>query len=422
MLTVNHELIDEVADLQQSARSRVAKMTPQWLQGANGPKANSINNAVMALDYDPILSGALAYNEFTWEIVLTRDIPQLHIHAGQMLDDYTSLIMAELEQVWQITFADRTVTHGVITYSHEHTFNPMKDYLNDALLVWDGVRRINSFMHTFLGVEESQITSLIMQTWLVGAVTKVFEPDAKFDYVLDLVGGQGAGKTTMLEKLAVGYYTDQFNDFKDKDGYQNMLRSWIVNDDEMTATANSTFEELKKFISARTLEFRPAYGHNAVRRDKSFVVARTTNEATYLKDKTGERRFLPLLVNKKEQQKHPVTDLTDVDVQQIWGEAMSLYKNGANAELTQEQELTLKKHREQFMYIDETESAIEQVLQTWTGNFITSKQIGDNIGVSDLIKAKGTAKKIKYIMDNREDWSAGFHRQNGAVRRGWRKS
>ncbi len=46
--------------------------------------------------------------------------------------------------------------------------------------------------------------------------------------------------------MAVDWYTDQFTDFKDKDSYSNMLRALIVNDDEMTATNNSDFANLKK--------------------------------------------------------------------------------------------------------------------------------------------------------------------------------
>lgn len=76
-------------------------------------------------------------------------------------------------------------------------------------------------------------------------MAKAYEPKTKFDYILDLVGGQGAGKTTLLKKMAREWYTDQSTDFKDKDSYAIMLRALIVNDDEMTATNNSSFEILK---------------------------------------------------------------------------------------------------------------------------------------------------------------------------------
>ncbi|TAS93862.1 virulence-associated E family protein, partial [Lactiplantibacillus plantarum] len=67
--------------------------------------------------------------------------------------------------------------------------------------------------------------------------------------------GQGAGKTTFLQKIApLGYYTDQFSTFDNKDDYAVMRRALIINDDEMTATNNASFEILKKFITLQEFE------------------------------------------------------------------------------------------------------------------------------------------------------------------------
>ncbi|KRK39972.1 Helicase [Loigolactobacillus bifermentans DSM 20003] len=412
----------ELAEQQEADRKKIIAMTPPFKKGqGDKPKTTSVVNVQLAIEYDPLLKGAFAYNEFTWEVEVVRDIPQLHIKKGQMLDAYTSLILSELETVWDVSFSDRALEHGVIALSRNYGYNPVQNYLNKAEKQWDKQERLETFMPIYLGVEHSEITTLITKLWLVGLCTKAFEPDAKFDYVLDLVGGQGAGKTTLLEKLGGDWYTDQFLDYSDKDSYSNMLRAIIINDDEMTATANASFEELKKFISARKLAFRPAYGHTTIRRDKSFVIARTTNELTYLKDRTGERRFLPLLVNKHQQQKHPVEYLDDDYILQLYGEAMHLYKAGFTFDLTQEQEDMLNEHRSQFMYVDATEESIEHVLATWSADFITSKQIGDNIGAGELVKNKTTAKKIKYVMDNQEDWRPGFKKVGKTSQRGWRR-
>lgn len=413
--------LDELKKKQQELQSKVIAMTPQFKENQNGGiKVNSVVNAQMAIEYDPLLKGLLAYNDFTWEVEVTRDIPELFIKKGQMLDAYTSLILVELEKMWDASFADKTLEHAVITVSRKATYNPVQDYLNEALADWDGESRIYSLLEEFLGVEQNEATHLIIKLWFVGAVAKAFQPDIKFDFVLDLVGGQGAGKTTFLEKMSAGWYTDQFTSFTDKDSFGTMLRAWIVNDDEMTVTADSSFEELKKFISARKLEFRPAYGRTTVRRDKSFVIARTTNEQTYLKDKTGERRFLPLQVDKSRQTKHPVPDLDEATIKQFWGEIVKLYRDGFDFDLTREQEIMLSEHRDEFMYIDAVEESVEDILVTWSSDFITSKQIGDNMG-TDLIKNKGIAKKIKYIMDNRSDWKAGTKRVNKTPHRGWKR-
>lgn len=421
-MAVNEAAMNELAAQQEAIQKRIVAMTPSWKKTQNGGiKTTSIVNIQMAIEFDPLLKGCLAYNEFTWEVEVTRDVPALHLKKGQMLDMYDSMILSELEHVWDVVFSGQAFTHGVMVEAQKASYNPVQDYLNNAYANWDKRPRIKTFMNTFLGVAITPVNELIFTHWLVGACTKAFDPSAKFDYVLDLVGAQGSGKTTLLKKLSHGWYTDQFQNYADKDYYSAMLRAWIVNDDEMAATAASTFEELKKFISATQLEFRPAYGRIAVRRDKGFVMARTTNELHYLKDKTGERRFLPLLADFEQQKKHPVSDLTDEIVEQIWGEAMHLYHSDFDTELTHEQELELNIHRDQFTYIDAVEEQIELVLEKWDSDFISSTEIAKGIGVNDLLKSPKISKKIKYIMDNRRDWKVGNRKRMGVSRRGWRR-
>lgn len=420
-MAIDNSALNQLADQQNELSAKVAAMTPPFKKTAQGGiKTTSVVNVQLGIEFDPLLRGALAYNQFTWEVEVLRDIPELHIKKGQMLDMYSAIITGELEHLWDAVFSAQALSNGIMTIAQKAAYNPVQDYLCHAAEVWDKQERLKTFMNTFLGVAITPVNELIIKIWLVGACMKAFEPDAKFDYVLDLVGGQGAGKTTLLERLGAGWYTDQFQNFTDKDYYSTMLRAWIVNDDEMAATANSTFEELKKFISARKLEFRPAYGHTAIRRDKGFVMARTTNETTYLKDKTGERRFLPLLADLEQQKQHPVTDLTPDIVQQVWGEAMSLYRSGLSTELTHDQEMQLSLHRDQFTYVDAVEEEIESVLAKWSSDFITSGEIAKNIGAGDLVKNPRVAKKIKYIMDNRHDWKSGFKKARGTAIRGWR--
>nr|WP_269206795.1 VapE domain-containing protein [Streptococcus equi] len=159
---------------------------------------------------------------------------------------------------------------------------------------WDHKERLAQVFQTWLGAEDSIFVQRIAVMFFVGAVSKVFNPWVKFDYTLDLVGGQGAGKTTFLQKVAVEWYTDSAKDFMDKDNYEIMLKSLIVNDDEMVASRKTTFDELKAFVTKTELSFRRSYGRRAEKFPKNFVIARTSNKVEYLGDKTGERRFLPV--------------------------------------------------------------------------------------------------------------------------------
>lgn len=409
-------------EVQRVATNNVVKKPiPFELNGQGNPKSNSLKNIGLILSQDSILHDTFKYNEFAYSIDVVRDIPELFIEKGQMDDSYMAMILRYIEDSYNIMFQERLLTMGITVEARQHPYNPVKDYMEQCYKDWDHKERIKDFLPVYLGVPTSEVTTLQTKLFLVGAVMKVYKPDSKFDWVFDLVGGQGVGKTTLLKKVAHGWYTDQFTDFKDKDNYANMLRALIVNDDEMTATNNSDFENLKKFVSAEELEFRPPYGRHTIRRPKNFVMARTTNESTYLKDKTGERRFLPNMADKSRAVANPVTDLDDEEVARIWGEAVALYKSGFSFILNKEQQKLIEDNRKSFMYIDETENQIERVLSTWSDDWIESSEIAQELGEDNLVRNRSLAKKIKYVMDNRNDWKAGQKRFKGTVHRGYRK-
>lgn len=384
-------------------------------------KNNSLRNIGLILEQDPILFGTFKYNEFTYSIDVAKKIPKLFIQKGQLDDRYNPIILRYIEDSYDTTFPEKLLNMAITVEAMRNSYNPVKDYMEQCYQEWDHTERIKGLLPTYLGVEAGAVTELQTKLFLVGAVKKVYEPGCKFDWVLDLAGGQGAGKTTFLKKIAHGWYTDQFTDFKDKDSYSNMLRALIVNDDEMTATNNSDFENLKKFISAEELEYRPPYGRNTIRRPRGFVIARTTNEIAYLRDKTGERRFLPNLVDKSKVKKSAVTDLDGTTVAQVWGEAVNLYREGFSFMLTDEQQKLIEENRRYFMFIDETEYQIERVLNRWADDWIESAEIAHEIGEDSLIKNRALAKKIKYVMDNHEGWKPGYCKIGGTTHRGYKK-
>jgi len=381
-------------------------------------KANSIENVCLILEHDELLKGKFAFNEFSYETEFMKDSPELMLEHGPLQDDFTPAVQRYIEKKYDVMFAPKLIDAGIVEVSRRNVFNPVIAYLCDCYKNWDGKKRVADFLPTYLGVDHTDVTTLQTKLFFVGAVAKVFKPETKFDFVLDLVGGQGTGKTTLLKRMSNGWYTDQFTDFQNKDNYANMMRAWIVNDDEMTATHQSSFEILKKFISAETLEFRPPYGKYYIRRYKNFVMARTTNEVTYLKDKTGERRFLPVMVNSDRQKKSPVTDLPKETIAQLWGEFTSYYKDGFEFGITKQQEKMMAENRENFMYIDETENQIEQVLTQVKSDFVTSAEIAFKMGVSELVKNRKLSREIKYVMDNKKDWKPGAKKNVG---RGYRR-
>ena len=388
-------------------------------------KNNSLVNIEIILERDPILKDTFRFNEFTTEIDVVKSNSELMFKTGQLVDAYVDQIASHIENNsdYGVLFDNKKIRSAITVVAMRHHYNPVIDYFDDAYKNWDHEERLNHIMGDYLGVEETSVTQLITKLFFVGAVAKAHNPKTKFDFVLDLVGGQGAGKTTFLQKIApLGYYTDQFSTFDNKDDYAVMRRALIINDDEMTATNNASFEILKKFITLQEFEYRKPYGHQAERFAKNFVMARTTNELYYLKDKTGERRFLPLHVSKARQKHHPVTDLTDKYVKQCWGEAMQLYKDGFSFALTSEQEEKLDKYRQSFMYTDELEDKIDEALnnQFRDKDFITNEALSLAVAPGiDLVKNRKIGNQISNIMVNRFGFRKKSKKFNGEAKRGY---
>lgn len=401
---------------------------PEWYKGFNRTKAGAIrgtvmNNVVLVLKNDPLFDGVFKFNDFTdeEEIAKTIKIDEAVISKGIMQDVDVLFLISYLERHYGFTINQNMGFSAIslVSQLEQNKFNPKIDYFDKAEKMWDGVERSSTFLPDFLGAPRNGITTLITETFFIGAVAKTYRPMTKFDFSLDIVGDQGTGKTTLLKKLGRDAYVDTIQNFKNKDEYTKMQRALIVNDDEMEATASSSFDVTKKFITMEELEYRPAYGHKNVRRAKHFVLARTSNQVEYLKDKTGNRRFLPILSSKANQIKHPFTDLNERDVMQFWGEMVHKYKTKGLQYPTREQEIELAKHRENFVYVDEIENQINIFLDNRIEEWVTSSDIAEfALNKIDLVKNRSVANKIKNVMDNKEGWRIGY---KGKQRAWWRQ-
>jgi prophage ps2 protein 15 len=201
-----------------------------------------------------------------------------------------------------------------------------------------------------------------MDLFFRGAVAKVFDPTVKFDFVLDLTGRQGVGKTQFFEGLFTHKYFTTVETFTDKDDKARMVRNWCVFDDEMVASKKASFSELKKFITETKLEYRPPYASSDRRLPKSFIIVRATNDHDYLNDLTGERRFLVAEVHKDTAYKG--RKWTEKDRRAFWGAMVVAWKSNQSLTLTDEQEKLVNDVRSRYKFVDEIDEDVDRYLNT----------------------------------------------------------
>lgn len=416
-------------------------------------KSNSPLNVLVSFKADDQLSIYLKHNDFSQEHELLKDIKigNTILKKGELPSNFDSVVKVYFESVLGVAYSSQAMLDGMETFFSERSYNPVIDYMERAQEKWDGRQRINRMLQVYLGADDIPLVSKIAQMWLVGAVAKVYDPYVKFDYVLDLVGGQGVGKTSLLQKLGGDWYTDSVTDFANKDNYDIMLKSLIVNDDEMVASNRMSFAETKAFISKTSLRYRKPYMKRTEEFAKNFILARTTNQKEYLKDKTGERRFLPVMANTSTQVKHPM-EIEPETIEQIWGEAVTIYKSGVDLMFDEETEDELNVYRERFMYRDEVELQVLEYLdmpvpenwQNWSiqqQHQYTSKYFDNSSdfeeGSKKLMKVstreimynlfmrnsndKKLSTKINMIMDNHPEWEKGQFRIGGKNTKGFKR-
>lgn len=176
----------------------------------------------------------------------------------------------------------------------ENTFHPIRDSLDG--LFWDGTQRLSSWFHRYLGTENTPLNSAIGTLLLVAAVRRVRRPGCKFDYMVVFEGAQGTGKSTAVAILAgEGNFSDQnLMALDDKAQMEALEGVWFYEVAELDGMSRAETSKIKAFISRTEDRGRPAYARFKESWPRQCVLVGTTNESFYLKDTTGNRRFLPV--------------------------------------------------------------------------------------------------------------------------------
>ncbi len=184
--------------------------------------------------------------------------------------------------------------------ARQNAYHPVVDYL-DSCPAWDGVPRAEEWLIKFGGAEDTLYVRAVSRLVLVAAVRRVRKPGCKFDEMLILEGEQGAFKSSALQTLCPKreWFTDNF---RLSDDTKKMLEQtdgkWIVEAGELKGMSAKDRNELKAYLSSTEDEARMSYQREPVRRPRQFIIIGTTNEAHYLVDPTGDRRYWPVAVSK----------------------------------------------------------------------------------------------------------------------------
>ena len=329
-----------------------------------GSVRNSIRNCLTVFQNDPLLSGAIAKNLLTERVDIVKPIGYHRIGTA-ITDTDMNYLLLYLEETYGLT-SEKKITAAIGIVANENGYHPVRDYLNG--LSWDGQERIRYCLRHFLGADTDQYTYEALRLFLLGAIHRAFCPGCKFEVMLCLVGGQGAGKSTFFRLLA------------DDNVYRKLQGHWIIEMSEMIATANAkSIEEIKSFLSRQKEVYKIPYETHPEDRLRQCVFGGTSNALDFLPlDRSGNRRFLPIMVHPENAEIHILEDeaASRAFIDMMWAEVMFIYQNfPVKLTLSKDMDKELKELQKQFMPEDTKAGLIQSFLDNFKGTQVCSKLI-----------------------------------------------
>lgn len=362
----------------------------------NGTVLSTINNVSTILTYDTRIKGTFGLNELSHRTEVIEDLPWRDMKLGQVWKDSDDSNLREWLEVEYGIKGKEKIMDAFTNVAFKNHFHPIRSYIES--IEWDGVKRLDTLMVDYLGAEDSDYTRAVTRKQFVAAVARVYEPGIKHDEMLILVGPQGLGKSTLLDKMGKEWFSDSVEDFKGKDVAEGLQGRWIIEIGELDAMKRNEVETVKKFLSKRVDIFRMAYGRRSDEYKRQCIFFGTTNGDEFLKDSTGNRRFWPVDTNLRKPTKSVFYEL-DEDVDQLWAEAKYYYDQGEELfikdEIAEAAEKAQAKHKETDPRLGQVMEYLDMKLPTdWANmplqarrDFIHNNQfeLGDTYIVRDRV-------------------------------------
>lgn len=299
----------------------------------------TLTNVAIIMQNDKRFNGVVEMNDFTQEAVTRKavrsrmsivpHIPVVDKVNGDLWSDRHDYIVRAMIEApagkgksgYGLKVTDRDLKGAIDLAAGQRAFHPVRDYLNG--LEWDGKKRMEKLFIKYLGAKDTAYTRGIAKMMLLGGVTRVFEPGHKFDFVVILEGLQGKGKSTFIRTIGRNWFVELEGDLHDRKSLvEKMQGAWILEIPELSGFGKAEIQSLKAIFSASHDKVRLAYDKRGKVFMRQCIFIGSTNDAEYLRDPTGGRRFWPVMCEVE-----TIDNVgLDQEMDQIWAEALVEYR------------------------------------------------------------------------------------------------
>jgi len=314
-------------------------------KGSEGEPLATLENVMLILERDPRWVERIQGNTFDGLIYLD----------GELITDAREIrIYRWLVQQYGLDTSLPRIHNAIMGIADQQQTHPVREYL--AGLKWDGTPRLAGWLADYCGAEATDLTGEMGMRWAISCVARVMDPGCQVDTCLILAGKQGARKSSAFRALAVRdeWFADSALDLRNKDAYQALQGVWIYELAELDSVRRADANAVKAFLTARWDRYRPSYGRNMIRWGRQNIFVGTTNEQAFLSDPTGSRRFWPVRVG------HIDIEGLTAARDDLWAEAVALYRQGERWYLHGESEQALIEASGDYQHTDPWHETIER--------------------------------------------------------------
>ena len=230
------------------------------------------------------------------------------------------IIRAKREQILEKGSPKSEITEYV-TSEEVPEYNPVQEFI-EHLPKWDGQNHIAQVFSRIPGITSEQLNYLTI--WLRSSMAHWLQKDTLHgnECVPTFIGSQGCGKTTFVRRLLPfhlrEYYLDHLNLSNKFDKEMALTNNLFVNLDEIDAIRPSQQSSLKQTLSVSKVNGRPIFGRTQEDRSRYASFVATTNNRHPLKDATGSRRYICILIPDGQM----IDNSGDIDYGQLYAQVL----------------------------------------------------------------------------------------------------
>jgi hypothetical protein len=206
-----------------------------------------------------------------------------------------------------------------------YQYDGVAEYLN--AVQWDGVPRLDTWLIDYASARDTDYVRAVSRITLIAAAARGIKPSCKADTVLILEGHQGRKKSSLILALCADstWFAEHEGALsgRDKDAVMQIVQGpWLVELGELAGLSKAETNTIKQFVTRRVDRLRTPYGRVIEDFPRKTLFMASTNDNEYLKDTTGNRRWLPVKVGRC----YPEQLVSVRD--QIWAEAVARLRAG----------------------------------------------------------------------------------------------